>query len=99
MAFPGGPGGFRELREAYRNDFHLSWYLVVPEITSYGLNLQKDLKTNLINDAFPKKNLVMAQKLSMFEHKFGFYIKFYSDVQILRSTGLRGGQNINKWIL
>ena len=30
LAFPGGPGGFRELREAYRNHFHLSWYLLVP---------------------------------------------------------------------
>ena len=27
LAFPGGPGGFRELREAGRNHFHLSWYL------------------------------------------------------------------------
>ena len=36
LAFPGGPGGFRELREAYRNHFHLSWYLLVPGITSYG---------------------------------------------------------------
>ena len=26
-AFPQGPGGFRELREAYRKHFHLSWYL------------------------------------------------------------------------
>ena len=36
LAFPGGPGGFRELREAGRNHFHLSWYLLVPGITSYG---------------------------------------------------------------
>ena len=35
LAFPGGPGGFRELREASRNHFHLSWYLLVPGITSY----------------------------------------------------------------
>ena len=34
LAFPGGPGGFRELREAYRNHLHLSWYLLVPGITS-----------------------------------------------------------------
>ena len=26
-AFPGDPGGFREVREAGRNHFHLSWYL------------------------------------------------------------------------
>ena len=25
LAFSGGPGGFRELREAGRNHFHLSW--------------------------------------------------------------------------
>ena len=36
VAFPRGPGGFRELREAYRNHFLLSWYLIVPGITSYG---------------------------------------------------------------
>ena len=36
LAFPGGPGGFREVREAGRNHFHLSWYLIVPGITSYG---------------------------------------------------------------
>ncbi len=35
FAFVGGPGGFRELREAGRNHFHLSWYLLVPVITSY----------------------------------------------------------------
>ena len=35
LAFSGGPGGFRELREAGRNHFHLSWYLLVPVITSY----------------------------------------------------------------
>ena len=29
-AFLGGPGGFREVREAGRNHFHLSWYLIVP---------------------------------------------------------------------
>ena len=27
LAFPWGPGGFRKLREACRNHFHLSWYL------------------------------------------------------------------------
>ena len=26
LAFVEGPGGFRELREAGRNHFHLSWY-------------------------------------------------------------------------
>ena len=38
LAFPGGPGGFREVREADRNHFHLSWYLIVPGITSYCQN-------------------------------------------------------------
>ena len=37
LAFPGGPRGFRELREAYRNHFRLCWYLIVPGVTSYGL--------------------------------------------------------------
>ena len=27
LVLPKGPGGFRELREAGRNHFHLSWYL------------------------------------------------------------------------
>ena len=35
LAFSEGPGGFREVREAGRNHFHLSWYLLVPGITSY----------------------------------------------------------------
>ena len=36
LAFPRVSGGFRELREAHRNHFHLSCYLLVPGITSYG---------------------------------------------------------------
>ena len=35
LAFSEGPGGFRELREAGRNHFQLSWYLSVPGVTSY----------------------------------------------------------------
>ena len=35
LAFYGGPGGFRELREAYRKHFHRSWYLFEPGVTSY----------------------------------------------------------------
>ena len=35
-AFSRGPGGFRELREAGRKHFHLSWYLSVPVVRSYG---------------------------------------------------------------
>ena len=27
LVFSRGPGGFRQLREAGRNNFHLSWYL------------------------------------------------------------------------
>ena len=30
-----GPGRFREVREAGRNHFHLSWYLSVSAVTSY----------------------------------------------------------------
>ena len=36
LAFSRGPGGFRELREAGRNHFHLSWYLSDYVVTSYG---------------------------------------------------------------
>ena len=35
LAFSRGPGGFREVREAGRKHFHLSWYLSVPVVTSY----------------------------------------------------------------
>ena len=35
-AFSRGYGGFRELREAGRKHFHLSWYLLVPVVRSYG---------------------------------------------------------------
>ena len=37
-AFSWGPGGFRELQEAGRNHFHLSWYLSDAVVTSYGQN-------------------------------------------------------------
>ena len=33
--FSGGEG-FRKVREAYRKRFHLSWYLLVSGVTSYG---------------------------------------------------------------
>ena len=36
LAFYEGPGGFRELREAGRNHFHLSWYLSDNMVTSSG---------------------------------------------------------------
>ena len=36
MAYSQGPGGFRELREAYRKNFHRSWYLSDAVVTSYG---------------------------------------------------------------
>ena len=36
LAFSRRPGGFRELREAGRKHFHLSWYLSVPVVTGYG---------------------------------------------------------------
>ena len=35
LFFSRDPGGFRELREAGRKHFHLSWYLSVPVVTSY----------------------------------------------------------------
>ena len=39
LAFARCPGGFRELREAGRNHFHLAGYLLVPGITSYSQKL------------------------------------------------------------
>ena len=36
LAFSRGPGGFRELREAGRIHFHLSWYLSDYVVTSYA---------------------------------------------------------------
>ena len=44
LAFPQGPGGFRELREAGRNHLHLSWYLLVPGVTSYGQKTNEKYK-------------------------------------------------------
>ena len=44
LAFSRGPGGFRELREAGRKHFHLSWYLLVPGITSYGKKENKKIQ-------------------------------------------------------
>ena len=35
LAFSRGYGGFRELREAGRKHFHLSWYPLVPGVMSY----------------------------------------------------------------
>ena len=51
LAVPGGPVGFRELREAYRNHFHLSLYLLVPGITSYGQKTNKE-KQLILTHAF-----------------------------------------------
>ena len=45
LALSEGPGGFRELREAGRNHFHLSWYLLVPGVTSYGQKTNKEKTT------------------------------------------------------
>ena len=36
LAFSQGLGGFREVRQAGRNHFHLSWYLSNAVVTSYG---------------------------------------------------------------
>ena len=47
--FPGGPEGFSEVRGAGRNHFRLSWYLIVPGITSY------DPKTLSTQDTDSKK--------------------------------------------
>ena len=46
LVFPGGPGGFREVREASRHYFHLSWYLLVPGVTSYDQKTNKENKTD-----------------------------------------------------
>ena len=35
----------------------------------------------------------------MFDLKFGFQAEIYLHIQILRSIGLRLGQNINKFVL
>ena len=45
-----GPGGFRELREAGRIHFHLSWYLSDYVVTSYDQNPPKG--TNNANKDF-----------------------------------------------
>ena len=47
LAFPQGPGGFREVREAHRNHFHLSWYIIVPGVTSDGQKPRYTIKQKL----------------------------------------------------
>ena len=49
LAFPEGPGGFRELREASRKHFHLSWYLLVPGVTSYDQKVEEGTQDTDIN--------------------------------------------------
>ena len=61
LAFPKGPGGIRELREAYRNHFHLSWYRIVPGITSYD---QKPTWGNVLPSTVP----VLARHLKSESH-------------------------------
>ena len=51
FTFSRGPGGFRELREAGRNHFHLSWYLLVPGVTSYDRKTNKE-KSNRLKHIF-----------------------------------------------
>ena len=41
LDFSWGPGGFRELREAGSNHFHLSWFLLVPGVTSCDQQTKK----------------------------------------------------------
>ena len=65
FAFPRGPGGFREVRGAGRNHFHLSWYLLEPGVTSYDQKTNKEkthIKTYFIGDVF-LNNLVWTQFL------------------------------------
>ena len=47
LAFPEGPGVFRELREAGTNHFHLFCYLIVPGVTSYDQKTTKENKKML----------------------------------------------------
>ena len=65
LAFPKGPGWFREVRGAGRNHFHLSWYLLEPGVTSYDQKTNKEkthIKTYFIGDVF-LNNLVWTQFL------------------------------------
>ena len=57
LAFPWGPGGFSELRGASRNHFHLSWYLIVPEITNYGQKPWGDCLPSTVQPLLGKKLL------------------------------------------
>ena len=63
LAFPGVPGGFRELREAGRNHLHLSWYLLVLGVTRYDQKTNKEktrIETYFYRVRFFSKNSLDA---------------------------------------
>ena len=64
LAFSEGPGGFKELRKARRNHFHLSWYLIVPGITSYD---QKPSTKNLVWTETVQRRLRLMEEISQVE--------------------------------
>ena len=84
LALSEGPGGFRKLREAGRNHFHLSWYLSVPGRTSYDqkpwggtfsfvagiLYTNLDLKGEGTGGAPPPRPLYPPFKYQMFVYEF-----------------------------
>ena len=68
--FPWGPGGFREVREAGRKHFHLSWYLSVAVVTSY------DLIRKLINSSYFFLGYVYPKKLGLDSISTSWDLKF-----------------------
>ena len=77
MAFPGVPGGFRELREAGRNHLHLSWYLIVPGITSYDqIPSWRANKANKGRGGPPKKGNKANKGFLPENHMNYVYLKF-----------------------
>ena len=60
LAFVEGPGGFREVREAGRNHFHLSWYLSVAVVTSYDQKRRiRKFSNKKVSPLFPRISLVV----------------------------------------
>ena len=103
--FSRGPGGFRELQKAGRNHFHLSWYLSVPVVTSYGqkprgggfvyrlryIGLYTAKKMDCIG-IFSLTCTVQMQELSMLDLQFEFCAK---KTLMLKFRGLKSRVQVN----
>ena len=101
MAFPGGPGGFRERREAYRNHAHLSWHLLArdhglwPKILLYVMENKLYKKAQLLCSAqiYTHKAAHKPSAQSCAQSKKRSYTKHRASKRTSLRTSLRTKQN------